>query len=96
MFVAVNIKLYEYRHEQVKIRKKRWNHKKNKDMLLKLNMKTESKQQKEGSSVPRVPVVDTCTLLLTYNIAWIWTRTSKHKGKNTKWNNKEIKKLHWK
>jgi hypothetical protein len=31
----VNIRLYEYWHEQVKIRKKRWN---NKEILLKINL----------------------------------------------------------
>jgi hypothetical protein len=35
----VNIRLYEYWHEQVKIRKKRWN---NKEILLKINLWTES------------------------------------------------------
>jgi hypothetical protein len=30
----VNIRLYEYWHEQVKIRKKRWN----KEILLKINL----------------------------------------------------------
>jgi hypothetical protein len=35
MLVAVNIRLHEYGHEQVKIRKRSWN---NKDILLKINM----------------------------------------------------------
>jgi hypothetical protein len=38
MQVAVNIRLYEYGHEQVKIRKKRWNNKEIKTFLLKINM----------------------------------------------------------
>ena len=37
--VAVNIRLYEYWQEQVKIRKKRLN---NTEILLKINMQTES------------------------------------------------------
>ena len=32
-------------------------------MLLKINMKTESKKKGGGNSVPRVPVVDTCKLM---------------------------------
>jgi hypothetical protein len=35
MQVVVSIRLYEYWHEQVKIRKKRWN---NKEILLKINL----------------------------------------------------------
>jgi hypothetical protein len=35
MEVAVYIRLYEYWHEQVKIRNKRWN---NNDILLQINM----------------------------------------------------------
>ena len=34
MEVAVYIRLYEYGHEQVQLREKRWN---NKEMLLKIN-----------------------------------------------------------
>jgi len=34
MQVVVNIRLYEYGHEQVKIREKRWN---NQEILLKIN-----------------------------------------------------------
>jgi len=42
MSVAVNMGLYDYEHEQVKLRKKRWN---NKEILLKINMYTESKKK---------------------------------------------------
>jgi hypothetical protein len=38
MEVAVNIRLYECGHEQVKIRKNRWNKKEIKTFLLKMNM----------------------------------------------------------
>jgi hypothetical protein len=45
----VNIRLYEYWHEQVKIKKKRWN---NKEIKKFVNRKLE----KGGWSVPRAPV----------------------------------------
>jgi hypothetical protein len=41
MQVAINIKLYEHRHEQVKIRKRGWNNKEIKKFLLKINMQSE-------------------------------------------------------
>ena len=34
----VNIRLYEYWHEQAKITKKRWNNIRNKEILLKINL----------------------------------------------------------
>jgi hypothetical protein len=36
--VAVSIRLYEYWHEQVKIRKKRWNINEIKEILFRINM----------------------------------------------------------
>jgi hypothetical protein len=39
-FVAVNIRLYKYGYAQVKLRKMVWN---NKEILLKINMQTESR-----------------------------------------------------
>ena len=43
--------MYEYGYEQVKYRKKKWN---NKEILLKINMQTESK--KGDNSVSQAPV----------------------------------------
>ena len=47
----MSIGLYECGQEQVKIRKKKWNNKEI-DMLLKINMQTESKEKGGGNSVP--------------------------------------------
>jgi hypothetical protein len=56
LFTRVYIGLYEYGHEQVKLKKKRWN---NKEILLKINMQTEILKKGEGggNSVPQVPVI---------------------------------------
>ena len=50
----VNIRLYEYWHEQIKIRKKRWNNKEIKKFYE--NKFVNRKLEKGGWSVPRAPV----------------------------------------
>ena len=55
MQFEVNIRLYEYWHEQVKIRKKRWNNKEIKNFIE--NKFVNRKLEKGGWSVPRAPVV---------------------------------------
>ena len=59
MQVAVSIRLYEYEHEQAKLKKKRRN---NIFFLLKINMQKESYKKGRGSnSVPRASVIfDIC------------------------------------
>jgi hypothetical protein len=52
----VNIRLYEHRHEQVKIRKKRWNNKEIKKFYWKYICKQKVRKKGGGESVPRPPV----------------------------------------
>ena len=54
----VNIRLYEYWHEQVKIRKKRWNNKEIKKCIENKFANRELEKRGGGRSVPRAPVVD--------------------------------------
>ena len=55
----VNIRLYEYWHEQDKIRKKRWNNKEIKKFDWKWICKQKVRKKGGGKSMPRVPVSDT-------------------------------------
>ena len=54
----VNIRLYEYWHEQVKIREKWWNNKEIKNFIE--NKFVNRKLEKGGWSVPRAPVLPLC------------------------------------
>jgi hypothetical protein len=75
----VNIRLYEYWHEQVIIRKKRWNNKEIQRNFIE-NKFVNRKLEKGGWSVPRAPVHPTIKikafvtylkcLILKRNIFW--------------------------
>jgi hypothetical protein len=49
----VNIRLYEYLHEQVRIRKKRWNNKEIKKFYWKKFVNRKLEKKGGGKSVPR-------------------------------------------
>jgi hypothetical protein len=53
MQVAVNLRLYEYWHEQDKIRKKRWNNNEIKKYYCK---QIHVVKKGDGNSMPRAPV----------------------------------------
>ena len=64
----VNIRLYEYWHEQVKIRKKRWNNKEIQRNFIE-NKFVNRKLEKGGWSVPRAPVSCYGYIKLMYSFA---------------------------
>jgi hypothetical protein len=66
----VNIRLYEYWHEQVKIRKKRWNNKEIKTFYWKYICKQKVRKRGGGGgkSVPRAPVLTTKRIIYKLDI----------------------------
>jgi hypothetical protein len=57
----VNIRLYEYWHEQVKIRKKRWNNKERN--FIENKFANRDRKKWGGKSVPRAPVINNSVFL---------------------------------
>jgi hypothetical protein len=69
-WVAVNIIMREYGHEQVKIRKKKWNNKEIKKCYWKWISKQEVKKNR-GNSVQRVPVIGSPKILIYQDVIFL-------------------------